>query len=101
MGTPVVTNATTKSPDVSASARITHGRLLDPVKSLNGNAERTISPTFGMAPGIWIAVAGFYVFVRVQIRFILPKERWPEAYGIGGHPVPKGYLAQFKYPFSK
>jgi sterol desaturase/sphingolipid hydroxylase (fatty acid hydroxylase superfamily) len=29
----------------------------------------------------------------------LPKDRWPESYGIAGHPVPKGYLEQFKYPF--
>ena len=30
----------------------------------------------------------------------LPPERWPMAYGISGHPVPKGYVEQFKYPFS-
>lgn len=26
-------------------------------------------------------------------------DRWPSGYGIGGHPVPKGYLKQFLYPF--
>ncbi len=26
-------------------------------------------------------------------------QRWPSGYGIGGHPVPKGYLKQFLYPF--
>jgi sterol desaturase/sphingolipid hydroxylase (fatty acid hydroxylase superfamily) len=31
----------------------------------------------------------------------LPKEKWPEGYGIGGHPVPKGYWAQLKYPFQR
>jgi sterol desaturase/sphingolipid hydroxylase (fatty acid hydroxylase superfamily) len=29
----------------------------------------------------------------------LPKERWPKEYGLPGHPVPRGYLSQFKYPF--
>lgn len=29
----------------------------------------------------------------------LPKDRWPSGYGLEGHPVPLGYLAQFKYPF--
>src|SRR6185436_18775382 len=33
--------------------------------------------------------------------YFLPKDRWPDGYGISGHPVPKGYVAQFKYPFSK
>jgi sterol desaturase/sphingolipid hydroxylase (fatty acid hydroxylase superfamily) len=31
----------------------------------------------------------------------LPKEQWPTGYGIEGHPVPKGYAAQFKHPFRK
>ena len=31
--------------------------------------------------------------------FHLPENRWPSGYGIGGHPVPNGYLEQFKYPF--
>ena len=31
----------------------------------------------------------------------LPKDQWPSGYGIGGHPVPKGYVEQFKYPFQR
>jgi sterol desaturase/sphingolipid hydroxylase (fatty acid hydroxylase superfamily) len=26
--------------------------------------------------------------------------KWPEGYGVGGHPVPKGFLRQLWYPFS-
>ena len=29
----------------------------------------------------------------------LPEGKWPSGYGVGGHPVPKGYVAQFLYPF--
>lgn len=31
--------------------------------------------------------------------FHMPEERWPAGYGIGGHPVPKGFIRQFFYPF--
>jgi sterol desaturase/sphingolipid hydroxylase (fatty acid hydroxylase superfamily) len=31
----------------------------------------------------------------------LPKDKWPEGYGIGGHPVPLGYVKQFKYLFQR
>lgn len=32
----------------------------------------------------------------------LPEEnRWPEGYGIGGHPVPMGYWKQFLHPFRR
>ncbi|MBS0632075.1 MAG: sterol desaturase family protein [Verrucomicrobia bacterium] len=31
----------------------------------------------------------------------LPQEKWPEGYGISGHPVPQGYVRQFKYPFQQ
>lgn len=31
----------------------------------------------------------------------MPEDRWPEGYGIGGHPVPQGYLKQWLYPFRK
>lgn len=31
----------------------------------------------------------------------MPANRWPEGYGIVGHPVPKGYIAQFLYPFRR
>jgi sterol desaturase/sphingolipid hydroxylase (fatty acid hydroxylase superfamily) len=30
-----------------------------------------------------------------------PKDQWPSGYGVQGHPVPKGYLAQFKYPLRR
>lgn len=30
----------------------------------------------------------------------MPGDRWPSGYGIKGHPVPRGYVAQFKYPFT-
>jgi len=29
----------------------------------------------------------------------LPGDRWPSGYGVQGHPVPKGYVPQWKYPF--
>src|SRR5215469_6153426 len=31
----------------------------------------------------------------------LPRNQWPAGYGIEGHPVPLGYLKQFKYPFRR
>jgi sterol desaturase/sphingolipid hydroxylase (fatty acid hydroxylase superfamily) len=31
----------------------------------------------------------------------LPKDKWPTGYGIDGHPVPHGYVEQFKYPFKR
>jgi sterol desaturase/sphingolipid hydroxylase (fatty acid hydroxylase superfamily) len=43
----------------------------------------------------------FPIFDRLFGTHYLPEDRWPEGYGIGGHPVPKGYLAQFKYPFRR
>ena len=33
--------------------------------------------------------------------FHMPGQRWPEGYGVGGHPVPKGFIAQLLYPFKK
>jgi len=32
--------------------------------------------------------------------FHMPGDRWPDGYGIEGHPVPKGFFSQFLYPFS-
>jgi sterol desaturase/sphingolipid hydroxylase (fatty acid hydroxylase superfamily) len=29
----------------------------------------------------------------------LPQDKWPIGYGVSGHPVPEGYLKQFKFPF--
>ena len=31
----------------------------------------------------------------------LPSGRWPEAYGIAGHPVPEGYWRQLAWPFRR
>ena len=31
----------------------------------------------------------------------MPGNRWPEGYGIGGHPVPKGFWNQLRYPFRR
>ena len=36
---------------------------------------------------------------RLFGTYHMPGERWPEGYGVGGHPVPKGYWAQFFFPF--
>jgi sterol desaturase/sphingolipid hydroxylase (fatty acid hydroxylase superfamily) len=33
--------------------------------------------------------------------YYLPKDAWPQDYGVEGHPVPLGYLAQLKYPFRR
>lgn len=38
---------------------------------------------------------------RLFGTYYFPKDQWPAGYGIAGHPVPKGYIAQFKYPFTK
>jgi sterol desaturase/sphingolipid hydroxylase (fatty acid hydroxylase superfamily) len=43
----------------------------------------------------------FPLLDRLFGTYFLPKNQWPSGYGIGGHPVPKGYLAQFKYPFRR
>jgi len=42
----------------------------------------------------------FPLLDRLFGTYFLPQDRWPEGYGIQGHPVPQGYLAQFKYPFA-
>ena len=31
--------------------------------------------------------------------YYMPEKKWPAGYGIEGHPVPHGYVAQFLYPF--
>ena len=33
--------------------------------------------------------------------YYLPEGKWPDGYGIGGHPVPRGYIKQFLYPFRR
>jgi sterol desaturase/sphingolipid hydroxylase (fatty acid hydroxylase superfamily) len=32
--------------------------------------------------------------------YYMPPKQWPSGYGIGGQPVPNGYLKQFVYPFT-
>jgi sterol desaturase/sphingolipid hydroxylase (fatty acid hydroxylase superfamily) len=36
---------------------------------------------------------------RLFGTYHLPGDRWPDGYGVAGHPVPKGYWRQFWYPF--
>ncbi|MEA3207735.1 MAG: hypothetical protein QOE70_792 [Chthoniobacter sp.] len=43
----------------------------------------------------------FPLFDRLFGTYYLPEEKWPAGYGIGGHPVPPGYFAQFRYPFQR
>ena len=41
----------------------------------------------------------FPVIDMVFGTFHMPGDRWPEGYGVGGHPVPKGFIKQLFYPF--
>ena len=41
----------------------------------------------------------FPVIDMVFGTFHMPRDKWPEGYGIQGHPVPKGFWGQFLYPF--
>lgn len=43
----------------------------------------------------------FPLFDRLFGTYYLPKDQWPEGYGIPGNPVPRGYLAQLKHPFKR
>jgi sterol desaturase/sphingolipid hydroxylase (fatty acid hydroxylase superfamily) len=43
----------------------------------------------------------FPLFDRLFGTHHMPEDRWPEGYGIGGHPVPKGYIKQMLYPFKR
>jgi sterol desaturase/sphingolipid hydroxylase (fatty acid hydroxylase superfamily) len=43
----------------------------------------------------------FPIFDRLFGTYHLPQDRWPSGYGIAGHPVPRGYWAQFKHPFRR
>ena len=43
----------------------------------------------------------FPLLDRLFGTYFFPTERWPSGYGVEGHPVPKGYLAQFRYPFRR
>jgi sterol desaturase/sphingolipid hydroxylase (fatty acid hydroxylase superfamily) len=41
----------------------------------------------------------FPLLDKVFGTYHFPPGRWPGLYGVEGHPVPRGYLAQFLYPF--
>lgn len=41
----------------------------------------------------------FPILDRIFGTLYLP-DRWPSGYGVGGHPVPKGYAKQFLYPLT-
>jgi sterol desaturase/sphingolipid hydroxylase (fatty acid hydroxylase superfamily) len=41
----------------------------------------------------------FPLLDRLFGTYYMPAEQWPVGYGVGGHPVPPGYVAQFLYPF--
>jgi len=43
----------------------------------------------------------FPLLDRIFGTYFLPKDKWPQGYGIDGHPVPLGYIPQLKYPFQK
>lgn len=43
----------------------------------------------------------FPILDRLFGTYHMPGEEWPIGYGISGHPVPHGYVSQFKYPFQK
>ena len=43
----------------------------------------------------------FPVYDRLFGTHHMPGNEWPSGYGIGGHPVPKGYWQQFLYPFRR
>ena len=43
----------------------------------------------------------FPLYDRLFGTYHMPEDRWPEAYGVGGDPVPSGYWKQFLYPFKK
>ncbi len=43
----------------------------------------------------------FPLIDRLFGTYHMPGDAWPQGYGIGGHPVPKGYLPQFQYPFTR
>jgi sterol desaturase/sphingolipid hydroxylase (fatty acid hydroxylase superfamily) len=42
----------------------------------------------------------FPILDRIFGTYRLPADgRWPEGYGIGNHPIPKGFVKQLLYPF--
>ena len=43
----------------------------------------------------------FPLYDKLFGTYHMPENRWPSGYGVGGHPVPKGYWKQFLYPFKR
>ncbi len=43
----------------------------------------------------------FPLLDRLFGTYHMPKDQWPTGYGISEHPVPRGYLRQFLFPFKK
>ena len=43
----------------------------------------------------------FPLYDRLFGTHHMPEGKWPEAYGVGGDPVPTGYWQQFLYPFRR
>src|SRR5262249_594727 len=43
----------------------------------------------------------FPLLDRLFGTYFFPPERWPCGYRSEGHPVPKGYLKQFRFPFTR
>ena len=43
----------------------------------------------------------FPLLDRLFGTYHLPPGQWPSGYGVGGHPVPRGYWQQFLYPFRR
>jgi sterol desaturase/sphingolipid hydroxylase (fatty acid hydroxylase superfamily) len=43
----------------------------------------------------------FPLLDRIFGTHYLPPGQWPSGYGVQGHPVPTGYIEQFKYPFRR
>lgn len=41
----------------------------------------------------------FPLFDRLFGTYYMPKGQWPSGYGVGGHPVPSGFIKQLAYPF--
>jgi sterol desaturase/sphingolipid hydroxylase (fatty acid hydroxylase superfamily) len=44
----------------------------------------------------------FPVLDRLFGTYYLPRDgSWPDGYGVAGHPLPKGFVKQFFYPFRR
>ncbi len=43
----------------------------------------------------------FPILDRIFGTYYMPKDKWPSGYGVGGHPVPSGFIKQFIYPFTR